>query len=376
MNKGIKSKTAVRDIKVLDKSIYASQKIKKAYIHTKNQIESGNDREYNSPDTYAADRFSSDIDNGVHKTIYEFNKQGLRGIKKSKENLSAIKEKFNILSSDRQSRKQILNDIVSEPSTDIRQELIFNGNENRQAGINAINRNKRKVKYLDHSIKSKINHISKSVKPPEYTAKSSIKANQRINNILASSKSKSVKSSIQSVRNISITTSRKIKSVTKSTISTIKSMIATSKATLAAIMAGGWIAVTIVIIICLISMIIGSGFGIFFSGEESISGQTMKGAVQEINADYLNQLAEIKQAYSYDVLEMSGSQAVWKEVLAVYAIKTTTDSENAQEVATINDAKKQILKDIFWQMNEISSHTESKTETIVITSEYGNGNII
>ena len=123
-------------------------------------------------------------------------------------------------------------------------------------------------------------------------------------------------------------------------------------------------------------MIIGSCFGIFFSGEDSGTGQTMQTAVQEINTDYQDRLDEIKASHSYDVLEMSGSRAVWKEVLAVYAVKTTTDPDSAQEVATMDDTKKQLLKDIFWQMNEISSSTDTKTETVIETSDDGNGNIV
>ena len=73
---------------------------------------------------------------------------------------------------------------------------------------------------------------------------------------------------------------------------------------------------------------------------------------------------------------MSGSRAVWKEVLAVYAVKITTDPDAAQEVATMDDSKKQLLKDIFWQMNEISSSTSTQTETIIETSDDGNGNIV
>ncbi|MBS4860895.1 MAG: CHAP domain-containing protein, partial [Eubacterium limosum] len=123
-------------------------------------------------------------------------------------------------------------------------------------------------------------------------------------------------------------------------------------------------------------MIIGSCFGIFFSGEDSGTGQTMQTAVQEINTDYQENLDEIKTSHSYDVLEMSGSRAVWKEVLAVYAVKTTTDSDNAQEVATMDDEKLELLKDIFWQMNEISSSTSTQTETVIETSDDGNGNIV
>jgi len=102
----------------------------------------------------------------------------------------------------------------------------------------------------------------------------------------------------------------------------------------------------------------------------------MQTAVQEINAEYEEKLEEIKTSHTYDVLEMSGSRAVWKEVLAVYAVKTTTDPDAAQEVATMDDSKKQLLKDIFWQMNEISSSTSTKTETIIETSDDGHGNIV
>ena len=57
-------------------------------------------------------------------------------------------------------------------------------------------------------------------------------------------------------------------------------------------------------------------------------------------------------------------------------IKTTTDPDNPQEVATMDDNKKQLLKDIFWEMNEISSRTESKTETQITESDDGHGNIV
>ena len=143
------------------------------------------------------------------------------------------------------------------------------------------------------------------------------------------------------------------KAAVKATVAAVKAIIAATKALIAAIAAGGWIVVLIIVVICLIGMIIGSCFGIFFSGEDSGTGQTMQTAVQEINTDYQENLDEIKASHSYDVLEMSGSRAVWKEVLAVYAVKTTTDPDNAQEVATMDDEKLELLKDIFWQMNEI-----------------------
>ena len=87
-------------------------------------------------------------------------------------------------------------------------------------------------------------------------------------------------------------------------------------------------------------------------------------------------LDTIKANIFYDALETSGSRAVCPEVLSVYVVKTTTDPDNAMDVATVDDVRKAILKDIFWQMNEITSRTETSTETVVEETDDGNGNIV
>ena len=145
---------------------------------------------------------------------------------------------------------------------------------------------------------------------------------------------------------------------------------------IAAIAAGGWIAVLVIIVICLIGMLLGSVFGIFYSGEDSGTGMSMQTVVQEINTEYDTELQDEKNSVSYDVLEMSGSRAVWKDVLSVYAVKVNTDPDNPQEVATMDESKKQLLTDIFWEMNEISSSTDTKTETVITETDDGHGNIV
>lgn len=91
---------------------------------------------------------------------------------------------------------------------------------------------------------------------------------------------------------------------------------------------------------------------------------------------YQNKLDDIKNSNTYDELEMSGSRAVWPEFLSIYAVKTTNDPDNPQKVASMTDEKKQLLKDIFWEMNEISYETEEKTETVIVETDDGEGNII
>ena len=85
---------------------------------------------------------------------------------------------------------------------------------------------------------------------------------------------------------------------------------------------------------------------------------------------------EIKAGSAYDTLEISGSRASWPDVLAVYAVKTNTDPDAAQEVATMDDNKKALLRSIFWDMHVISHRTETRTETETIVTDDGHGNLV
>ena len=212
-------------------------------------------------------------------------------------------------------------------------------------------------------------HTSKTaIKTADHTAKSAQKT--------AQATAKAAKMTAHAARATAKTAATTAKAAAKGVSATVKAMIASVKALVAAIAAGGWVAILAVVIICLIGLIVGSCFGIFFSGEDSGTGQTMPAVVREINQEFEGKLDEIKNSTAHDTLEMSGSRAVWPEVLAIYAVKTTTDPDNPQEVATMDDSKKELLKEIFWAMNEISSRTETATTTQTVETDDGAGNII
>lgn len=251
---------------------------------------------------------------------------------------------------------------------------------NAEKTIKTVDRGGKTIKQTAKSTaKGTVKTARKTVKTAERTAKTTIKTTQQAAKAAqktAQATARAARAAAHAARAAAKAAAVTAKAVAKAIALAVKAIIAGTKALIAAIAAGGWIAVVVIIIICLIAMIIGSCFGIFFSSEDSGSGMTMQGVVQEINTEYQDKLDEIKASHTYDVLEMSGSRAVWKEVLAVYAVKTTNDPDNAQEVATMDDSKKQILKDIFWEMNAISSSTDTKTETVIQESDDGNGNIV
>ena len=141
------------------------------------------------------------------------------------------------------------------------------------------------------------------------------------------------------------------------------------------IAAGGWIAVVVIVVIALVIILAASVLGIFFSNENS-GNMNMMSAVQSINSEYETKIEEIKANNPTDNVEMSGSRAVWSDVLAVYAAKVNYDADNPQDVVTLDENKISILTSIFWDMNTISSKTEIKTVTVVNETDDGNGNII
>ena len=234
-------------------------------------------------------------------------------------------------------------------------------------------------KTIKTAAKGTVKTTQKSVKTAQATSKAAIKTAEHTAKATQAAAKASVKAAQRAAQAARVTaraTIAAVKAAVKATAAAVKAIIAGTKALIAAIAAGGWIAVVVILVICLIGLLVSSVFGIFFSGEDSGNGMTMQTVVREINTEYDTRLDEIKSDTAYDVLEMSGSRAVWKEVLAVYSVKTTTDPDNPQEVATMDDNKKQLLTDIFWEMNEISSRTESKTETVVTETDDGHGNIV
>lgn len=144
----------------------------------------------------------------------------------------------------------------------------------------------------------------------------------------------------------------------------LRSILAAARSLFAAMIAGGSMVVSLVLVICLISLLIASPFGIFFSGENSGTGYTMPDAVSMLNSEFTARIEQIKAENPYDELDMdnAGSAAMisnWRDVLAVYAVRTTTDNASPDEVATLTEEKMEILREIFWDMNAISYHLET-----------------
>ncbi len=146
--------------------------------------------------------------------------------------------------------------------------------------------------------------------------------------------------------------------VAKAAASALRGAVSGIRGAMAPLAAGGGAVIAVVLVLCLVAALVMSPMGILFGGEET-GGQTIADAVREINLEYGARLEEIKAGTSHHRVELSGARAPWPDVLAVYAVKTTSDPVNGQEVVTMTDEKKELLKQVFWDMNQLSSFTST-----------------
>lgn len=365
----IKTRDVVKGtIKKIDKAAIAADRMRSAYVQTKEKVEHAAHPEEHSAEEYASDRIEGGVDRITHEAVHQFDKQGRKGLAETKRNVSKakdgirqFKEKRAAESLKRQSVRASGNKTiktVEQTEKTVKQSARSAGKKTvKTVGKGTTKAAQKSVKTTKTAIKT----TRQAAKTAQKTAQATVKASQK---------------AAQAAKAAAKATAAGVKAAVKASVAAVKAIIAAAKALVAAIAAGGWVAVVVIIVICLIALICGSVFGVFFSGEDSGTGQSMRTAVQEINTDYDNRLLETRNGTSYDTLEMSGSRAVWKEVLAVYSVKVNTDPDEPMEVATMDDTKKQLLKDIFWEMNSISSRTESNSETVITETDDGNGNIV
>ena len=402
----IKTRDVVKGtIKTLDRSAVLGERMKEAYVRTKEKGENAVVSSDSSADEYAADQLTGGVEAITHEAIHQIDHRGQKLIRASGNASTKAQARF------RQHRHQQQAEQVRKASKpenghteldgipEIRRDSGTMEPERRTirlrrthqdpASSGKIKTRETQIRYhraiktrelpKEKAARATAKTTGRTIKTADTAAKTTIKTTQAS----AEAAKRTAVESIRAARvtahaariaaNTAVTTA---KAVAKATADTVKAIIAGTKALVSAIAAGGWVAVLVIVVICLVGLIAGSCFGIFFSGEDSGTGQSMQTVVREINEEYQDKLEEIKRVNPHDKLEMSGSRAVWPQVLAVYAVKTTSDPDAPMEVASMDDTRKEILTDIFWQMNDISSRTEEVTETVISETDDGHGNIV
>lgn len=216
------------------------------------------------------------------------------------------------------------------------------------------------VKNASRSMKS-IKQSTKGIKTAQQTAKTTQQT--------AKAAAKATQKTAQAAKATAKSAATGAKAAVKATIATVKGLIS-------AIAAGGWVAVLIILLICLIAMVSGSCFGLFFSSDPTGTGTSVTQAVSTLNEEYMAHMQEIEAATPHDRQEITSNDGVlsinWEDILAVFSAKVT-GAEDGVQVASLDDAQLDELRNIMWEMNAISSGTRTEKREVEITEVDENG---
>lgn len=171
----------------------------------------------------------------------------------------------------------------------------------------------------------------------------------------------------QAARAVGATAKRTTQKVADVVMAGLKALWAAAHTLAVTVAAGGTVAVLVVVIVCMIALVIGSGFGIFFASESAGNGMSLADTITRLNGEYQDRLEEIEADHPHDRLEITsndGSYAIaWQDVLAVFAARTS-GTEDGAPVAYLDEANLERLRQIMWDMNEVTWEVVTQTHEV------------
>lgn len=380
--KEIKTKKSKKNIKMLDKATDITRRAKNAYIRTKKLSEQHghNQHSYNENSNYvnrAGDTISDNTTSIALKGEYRVKKYGKKAIEKIKNR--RIKGRQIPGQTPEQTTAYSPKSPVTKPTGNaITQNFYYPGkisHKIKQSG-------KTGIKTIKEGSKGTVKTVKRSIKTAKYTTKTAIKTTKKAAKTTIKT-AQATQRAIQGARLAARTAVISAKLAVKAIITATKAIITAVKGTVIFIMAGGWIVLVIILIMCLAGFLMGSVFGVFFSNESpSMNMPTMTEVVRQLNEEYYTEIEQIKTENPHDTFVLhsgSGNNAVisnWQEILPIYAVKTSSDLEYGMDVATLDSTKIGILCNILRDMNQISYWLETIEHEETVTSEDEDGNEI
>ena len=337
----IKTRDSLKTIKTFDRADTLAQKSKSGISSLHNSAEQTQNIGYESETDYAGSELQDKEERIARMAMVGANKVGKWGVKETRKNIQKWRNR---------PRKPKPNPKLKQLPSPQRPML-----EAPKKGI----------KTASKGTKNAAKGTKNAVKGAKTTAKAAVKGTKAA--------VKGTVKAAQLIKKAAIATVKFVKVAVKAIIAAAKATIAAIKGIIAAIVAGGWVAVLIIVIIVIVALVVGSVYAIFVPAEDS--GITIYSVKTDLEREYHQRQAELIANCQYDILNYEGDIAAWDEMIAVYAVKLNLGDE-PQEVATFDEDKAAELKAIFWDMNSISLRTESRTTTVTRYETNADGELV
>lgn len=151
---------------------------------------------------------------------------------------------------------------------------------------------------------------------------------------------------------------------------------ASARAAVAALSSLGALALGLVVIVALAGLIASSPFGIFFSGGDMGDGNpTLREAISDLNEEHQARIDRIAAENPHDELSLAGSRVPWREVLAVWSVRTAADPDDPADVLTLDERRLASLEEVFWDMNAIDFEVQERRVEEIVEVEQEDGTV-
>ena len=240
------------------------------------------------------------------------------------------------------------------------QSIKQNTESSKAAAKETVKTIRRGVKAAQHTVKT----AERTVKTTQHAAK----AAQRT----AKATAKAARTAGRTAQLAVKATATTAKAAAKTIAAIIKAIISAVKELVAAIAAGGWVAIVIAVLAVLVIALL-SLFGVFSANEAADGDKPMTEAIEAINTEFKDEIeskvAELTAQGAADVVEIiyegdmeSIESAVpnWADVVGVYAIKVGADAENPSDVTEMSPENAERLREVFYERSLISHRIRNR----------------
>lgn len=288
----IKTRESLKTIKIFDRAENLAGKTKNGISEMNKGAEETQRAGYTSGIEYAGNQVQEAEETGTRNALYGANRAGRWGVRETRRNIQRWRSR---------QKKPILSKQKALPAPK-RQML---------------------------SAPKTADKTAKGAKTAQKTAKATLKASQK---------------AAQAAKVAAQATVQGIKVTAKATVAAVKAAVAAVKGIIAAIAAGGWIAIVVIVAICAIAMVVGAVFSVFTPGNNDVS---LNSVIFEAENQIAEKIEQCKYIYSCETVEIRGELSPWKEALAVYMVKYKVDGDDMDSIVSFDEKSAARLKQVY-----------------------------
>ena len=261
-------KVAEKALKTADNLGIATEKAKGIALKAKEKVSENVSDNSESPVNYAIDKVQDNVESLSEDAVYLFNQQGKKSVNETVKSTKKLEQSIEEVRARRKIKKdkrKVNNPdryTPKAPDDTVKTDNIVSKNEPKNTQNKVRSASSIKTKETVSAVKSQ----QPIIKASKQSAKDTAKAINKSSQIAKETAKQSAKGA---------------KKAARATKRAIKAMIESTKALVNAIIAGGWVSVVIIILICLVAALCSSFYGIFFSSETSQSGMNITSANQQ-----------------------------------------------------------------------------------------------